>query len=104
MKNGVITSYEITPDTLGLRSHPLTDVLGGDAQLNAEIILNVFKGQKGAYRDIVLANSGACFYVTGHSGTLQEGVKKAADAIDSGKAYEKLQQLVHFTGEVSHVS
>lgn len=104
LKDGLISTYEIYPEQLGLRSYPLSEVLGGDAKLNAEIIVNIFKGQKGAYRDIVLANAGACFYVTGHCNSLQEGVKLAAEVIDSGRAYEKLQQLVQFTGEVSHVS
>jgi anthranilate phosphoribosyltransferase len=58
----------------------------------------------GAPRDVVLANAGACFYVAGHCGTLQEGVKLAGSIIDSGKANTKLAELVRCTGELSHVS
>jgi anthranilate phosphoribosyltransferase len=68
------------------------------------MIRSVYSGQKGAPRDVVLANAGACFYVTGRCATLQEGVKKAADLIDSGLVSAKLEQLVQFTGEISHVS
>ncbi|WP_248925436.1 anthranilate phosphoribosyltransferase [Paenibacillus hamazuiensis] len=104
LKDGDLRTYEITPDFLGLRASSLSEVKGGDAKHNAEMIRSVFAGSLGAPRDIVLANAGACFYVTGLCATLQEGVKLAANVIDSGKAAEKLQQLVHFTGEISHVS
>lgn len=99
-----IKTYVITPELLGLKAYPLKEVVGGDAAANAEIVRSILKGDTGAYRDIVLANTGACFYVTGFSDTLQEGVKLAAQVIDSGKAAEKLNELVQFTGELTHVS
>lgn len=104
LKDGGIRTFEITPEELGLKVYSLKDVVGGDAAVNAEIIRGVFSGAPGACRDVVLANAGACFYVTGFSETLPEGVKLAAQVIDSGKAKEKLEQLVQYTGEVSHVS
>ncbi|WP_375256443.1 anthranilate phosphoribosyltransferase [Paenibacillus sp. JMULE4] len=104
LKDGGIRTFEITPEELGLKVYSLKDVVGGDAAVNAEIIRGIFSGAPGACRDVVLANAGACFYVTGFSETLQEGVKLAAQVIDSGKAKEKLEQLVQYTGEVSHVS
>jgi anthranilate phosphoribosyltransferase len=104
LKSDLITTYTITPDDLGLRAHSIKDVAGGDAALNAEIIRHIFAGEKGPYRDIVLANAAACFYVTGHVGTLQQGVKLAADVIDSGRAEQKLQDLIQYTGELCHVS
>ncbi|MBD0380582.1 anthranilate phosphoribosyltransferase [Paenibacillus sedimenti] len=104
LKIDTISTYMITPDDLGLRAHSIKDVAGGDAQLNAELIRHIFAGEKGPHRDIVLANAAACFYVTGHVGTLQQGVKLAADVIDSGRAEQKLNDLIQFTGELSHVS
>ncbi|UJF36179.1 anthranilate phosphoribosyltransferase [Paenibacillus hexagrammi] len=104
LKDDTITTYLITPDDLGLRAHSIKDVAGGDAHLNAEIIRNIYAGERGAHRDIVLANAAACFYVTGHCGTLQQGVKLAADSIDSGRAAQKLNEYIQFTGEFSHVS
>ncbi|MCZ8512950.1 anthranilate phosphoribosyltransferase [Paenibacillus filicis] len=104
LKNGDIRTFTITPEELGLRTYSLSEVVGGDAKTNAEIVRSIFLGQSGACRDIVLANAGACFYVTGLVDTLQEGVKHAADVIDSGKAAAKLEQLVHYTGEIRHVS
>ncbi|MDR6549478.1 anthranilate phosphoribosyltransferase [Paenibacillus qinlingensis] len=104
LKSDTITTYTITPDDLGLRSHSIKDVAGGDASLNAEIIRHIFAGERGPYRDIVLANTAACFYVTGLVGTLQQGVKLAADVIDSGRAEQKLNDLIQYTGELCHVS
>lgn len=104
LKDGKLRTYDITPDDLGLRPCALDDIAGGDAAENAEKIRIVFSGEKGAYRDIVLANAGACFYVSGVSGTLQEGVKRAANAIDSGAATAMLERLAKKTGALSHVS
>jgi anthranilate phosphoribosyltransferase len=104
LKNGKIETVEITPDDLGLRAHSITEIAGGDAQTNAEIIRRIYNGERGAYRDVVLANAGACFYVSEKCSTLQQGIKIAADLIDSGKAMNKLQELIAYTGEVSHVS
>jgi anthranilate phosphoribosyltransferase len=104
LKNGEIRTYDITPDDIGIRSHSLSAIVGGDAQDNAAIIRNVFNGDKGAHRDVVLANAGACFYVADRCSSLAEGVKLAAHTIDSGKAIAKLNELIQFTGEINHVS
>lgn len=104
LKNGNIHTYEITPDELGLRATSIQDVAGGDARTNAEIMRSVFRGDKGPYRDIVLANAGASFYLTGLCSTLQQGVKLAADTIDSQRAANKLLQLIEMTGDKSYVS
>ncbi|MEI7024541.1 anthranilate phosphoribosyltransferase [Paenibacillus sp. y28] len=104
LKNGDIQTFIVTPDELGLRSHSLSAVVGGDAAHNADMIRRIFSGERGAPRDILLANSGACFYVADRAATLQEGIKMAADIIDSGKAQEKLEQLARYTGAMKHVS
>jgi anthranilate phosphoribosyltransferase len=104
LKNGHIQTYQIVPDDLGLRASDLNALKGGDAQTNAAIIRAIFKGEHSARRDIVLANAGACFYVAGRCGTLQEGVKLAGSIIDSGQANAKLAELIRCTGELSHVS
>jgi anthranilate phosphoribosyltransferase len=104
LKEGKLETYDITPDELGLRTSTIADIAGGDAHENAATIRKVLSGAKGAYRDIVLANAGACLYVAELSGTLQEGVKKAAELIDSGAAAAKLQQLITRTKELGHDS
>ncbi|QQZ60680.1 anthranilate phosphoribosyltransferase [Paenibacillus sonchi] len=104
LKNGVVTTYEITPQELGLSTHPLENVLGGDAAENAAIITGVLQGDVNPYRDIVLANAGACIYVAGLADTLQEGVEQAKAVVDSGAALLKLEQLKAMTKELDYVS
>lgn len=104
LNEGVISTYDITPDDLGLESFPLTEIKGGEPEENAQIIRRVLNGEEGACRNVVLANAGACFYISGLSETLQEGVKMASRTIDSGEANRKLQQLITFTEGISHVS
>ncbi|MNW57936.1 anthranilate phosphoribosyltransferase [compost metagenome] len=64
----------------------------------------MLQGEKGAYRDVVLANAAACIYVSGLADTIREGVAIAAESIDSGKAQSKLEQLIQTTEELSYVS
>ncbi|CQR56872.1 anthranilate phosphoribosyltransferase [Paenibacillus riograndensis] len=104
LKNGMVTTYEITPQELGLSTHPLENVLGGDAAVNAAIITGVLQGDVNPYRDIVLANAGACIYVAGLADTLQEGVEQAKAVVDSGAALLKLEQLKAMTKELDYVS
>ncbi|MDO7905068.1 anthranilate phosphoribosyltransferase [Paenibacillus sp. JX-17] len=104
LQDGQVSTYEIDPEALGLRSCDLSSILGGDAIENAAIIRRVLQGEKGPYRDVVLANAGACIYVAGAAGSLTDGVKAAAEAIDSGKAQGKLDQLIQTTGEYQYVS
>ncbi|MCK8486344.1 anthranilate phosphoribosyltransferase [Paenibacillus sp. MBLB2552] len=104
LKNGEITTYDLQPEDLGLRTYPLEAMIGGDPQTNAEIVRYVLQGAPGAHRDVVLANAGACVYVAGLADNIREGVAIAAEAIDSGKAFNKLEQLIQTTEELSYVS
>ncbi|UVI32400.1 anthranilate phosphoribosyltransferase [Paenibacillus spongiae] len=105
LQDGIVRTYDITPESIGLSTRPLSEVIGGDAAVNAQIIRRIFSGEeKGAYREIVLANAGACIYVGGMAASLREGAEVAAALIDSGQAAEKLNQLIETTGEVAHVS
>ena len=104
LRNGALQSYEVTPAELGLGTYTMKDVAGGDAHANAEIIRSILQGSRGACRDIVLANAGACFYVADRCASLREGAAMAAEAIDSGRAFRKLEELIHCTGDISYVS
>ncbi len=103
--DGKVTTYNITPEELGLTRWPISEVMGGEPEVNAALIRAIFSGeQRGAYRDIVLANAGACIYVGGLAASLSEGVAIAAKVIDSGEAQRKLVSLIQTTGELAHVS
>jgi anthranilate phosphoribosyltransferase len=96
-KSGEVHTYTITPEEFGLRRATLGDIQGGDARQNSRIILEVLEGAKGPRRDIVLLNAAAALVASSTTNELVEGVRAAAESIDSGKAMGKLRQLVAFT-------
>ncbi len=87
------TEYEITPEQFGLERHSLADLKGGEPKLNAEIAKKILGGEKGAGRDAVLLNAGAALHI--YKGiTIADGVKLAAEMIDSGAALKTLEKYV----------
>ncbi|WP_042457430.1 anthranilate phosphoribosyltransferase [Neobacillus dielmonensis] len=94
LEDGVITSRSFQPEEVGLPVYDNKFIKGGDAMENADILVNVLKGEKGAYRDTVLLNAGLGIYTAGKALTITDGIKAAAEVIDSGAAYEKLAVLI----------
>ena len=101
VRDGSVRSYEITPDDVGVGSHPIESIAGGDAKANAAIARAILRGEEGARADIVAANAGAALYVAGVVPTIRDGVALAREAIASGKALEKLEQLVAVSRELA---
>lgn len=105
IKDGIVTTFEITPEQFGFHSCQLADLRGGDAVENAKITRDILSGRrKGAKRDIVLLNAGATLYVGGVAESIEAGVKLAAETLDSGKALEVLEHLVQVSNEEKRVS
>ena len=95
LKNGEINTYSVTPEELGLTRADIEELRGGvDAKESAELMRSVLEGEKGAKREMVLLNSGAALMAAGLCDNLKEGISRAAAIIDSGKAIEKLDQLI----------
>ena len=94
LKNGEIRVFEITPADAGLQPARLSDLVGGDAEVNAAAIRRVLAGEHGPFRDIVVLNAGAALVVAGLADNLEAGVAKAAAAIDSGAARAALERLI----------
>lgn len=94
LKNGEITCFEISPSDVGLPISSAQDLRGGEAAENAVALMSVLKGEKSAYRDVVLMNAAATLIIAGKAATLQEGVKLAINSIDSGAALARLDKLV----------
>lgn len=89
--------FELDPDAFGIPRATPEALAGGDATHNAAIIQHVLAGQKGAARDIVLFNTAAALWLTQKADGIADGLAMAADAIDSGKAKDKLAALIEFT-------
>jgi anthranilate phosphoribosyltransferase len=98
LKNGKIESYNVRPEDLGLARAAREELLGGNPQENAEIAIRILKKEeKGARRQIVLFNAAAAIAVSGQVKDLKEGLKKAAESVDSGAAANKLEELIQFS-------
>lgn len=104
VKNGEITTYQLIPEEVGLLTYDIDDLRGGDAQINASIIRDIFAGKKGAHREIVLLNTGAVLLVADRVQSIQEGIAVARQVIDSGQAKEKLLEAIRYTGGEEYVS
>ncbi|MFZ5867001.1 MAG: anthranilate phosphoribosyltransferase [Thermodesulfobacteriota bacterium] len=94
LHEGEISTYTLVPEDVGLKRARAEEIRGGDAPENASIILNILNGQDGARKDMVLLNAAAALVAAGRAGSMQDGVGLASEAIDSGKALEKLNGLI----------
>lgn len=95
--DGKTKNYTIAPEDFGLKRSSIEAIQGGDPVRNAEIALRILNGESGPNRDMVLLNAGAAIYVAGKAKTIQDGIRLAAESIDSGKAMEKLNTLKKMT-------
>jgi anthranilate phosphoribosyltransferase len=99
LKKGIVSTYTLTPDSLGMLKANPRDIIGGSPQENARDLLSIFKGQKGPKRDLVVINAAAALYVGGIVDSIRQAIPIAEDAIDSGKVMVKFNQFRIFTSE-----
>jgi len=97
LKDGDIKTYNIDGKSLGFenREVPKAESRGQ----SAAITMGILKGDKGPARDICVLNAAAAIYVAGKAESIEEGIRLAEESIDSGKALQKLEEVVKFTGE-----
>ncbi|MBL8579635.1 MAG: anthranilate phosphoribosyltransferase [Mesorhizobium sp.] len=92
--DGQISTFVLTPEAVGLKRYRKEELRGGDAAFNAAALRKLLEGASGAYRDTVLMNAGAGLVVASKADSIGDGVKLAAEAIDTGKAAKVLDRLV----------
>jgi len=89
-----VEEYTLEPADLGLDQHDIDDISGGAPEENAADMRGILEGDvTGAKRDVILANAGAAIYVAGEAASLEAGADAAHEAIESGAAAQKLEQL-----------
>ncbi|WP_049928459.1 anthranilate phosphoribosyltransferase [Halopiger goleimassiliensis] len=89
-----VEEYTLEPADLGLEEHAIGDIAGGSPEENARDMRGIVDGEvTGAKRDVILANAGGAIYVAGEADSLEEGAAIAREAIESGDAAAKLDQL-----------
>lgn len=94
-KDGWMKNYEITPEQFGFERCSSSDLNGGTPEENAAVTRAILSGEeKGHKRNAVLLNAGAAIYIGGKSDSFEEGIAKAADIIDSGRAADLLDKLI----------
>lgn len=93
LNNGEYKSYTIKPEDFGLISCKKEELVGGTPEENAQITLAILKGEKGPKRNAVLLNAGAALYIGGKTDSIADGIKLAAELVDSGKALAKLEEF-----------
>jgi len=101
LKDGEVREYDVSPEELGIKSRSLIGLTVEDPLASLALIRDALgkrtteAGEKAA--DIIILNAGAALYAADHATSLQEGVKLASDALYSGLAREKLNELIAFT-------
>jgi anthranilate phosphoribosyltransferase len=94
LKNGKITSFEVTPEAVGLKRSKLEDLKGGDAAQNAAALRAVLQSEKSAFRDAVVMTTGAALVMDNKVKNYIEGARMAEKAIDNGSALASLEKLI----------
>jgi len=97
LRNGIITTYQIDAQGLGVRRAKLEDLKGGDVEMNVQLIRSILDGKEGPRTDIAVLNAGAALIVAGRAGTLEQGMDVARHAVESGAALQKLNHWIEAT-------
>lgn len=91
--NGIVSLSTITPEDVGLSRAPMESILGGDAETNAAILMDIFSGARSPRRDIVLFNAAAVLVAADLTASLAAGVDLAAKTIDTGAVTNLIDRL-----------
>ncbi len=96
ISRGAIGHRILSPDDFGVPQAVPEDLSGGDVAINVEIARAVLRGSLGPQRDVVLVNAAAALVVAGRATDFLDGMRLAAESIDSGAARGKMEQLRAF--------
>ena len=94
IKDGWFKTYYIKPEDFGFERCTKDDLKGGTPEENAQITRDILAGMQGHKRNAVLLNAGAALYIGGKAESMSDGIKLAAEIIDSGKAQKTLEKVI----------
>jgi anthranilate phosphoribosyltransferase len=97
VENGTVREYQLDPEELGLPQAGVAELRGGDPEHNARALRDVLEGGDGGHRSAVLLNAAGAIAASGHARDLREGLDAARDAVDSGAAAARLDELIAFS-------
>jgi len=93
LEDGKVKNYSLFPEDFGIKRSTIESIRGGNKEENASITLSILNGERGPRRDIVLINSAAALVVAEKADDVKAAVAMTEEAIDSGKALEKLEEV-----------
>ncbi|MCS6952356.1 MAG: anthranilate phosphoribosyltransferase [Bryobacterales bacterium] len=93
IRDGRVRERTVAPADFGVPSARPDELRGGDRDVNCAIARSVLSGARGPQRDVVLVNAAAALVAAGAARDFTEGMQRAADSVDSGAAWRKLEQL-----------
>ncbi|MDH4439386.1 MAG: anthranilate phosphoribosyltransferase [Rhizobium sp.] len=101
LKDGEITTFELTPADFGVETVTLDAIRGGDGAVNAAALREVLGGAKTPYRDVALCNAAASLIVAGKASDVTEGMHLASQSLDGGGAARALETLIAISNSAS---
>jgi anthranilate phosphoribosyltransferase len=101
VRHGALERYTVSPEEVGLAQAQPDEVPGGDPEANAATARRIFAGERGGARDLAVLNAGAAIYAANQAESLEEGVRAAEAAIDSGAVASLLERFVTRTRELA---
>jgi anthranilate phosphoribosyltransferase len=99
LKDGLIRTYDISPEQFFSERAEPADLLGGNPEENAQITRNILNGEKGPKRNVVLINAAAALVAAGQAEDFKQGILMAETAIDDGGAAKKMEALIKYSQE-----
>lgn len=94
VEDGIITSFTIHPEDVGLSVHSIESIRGGDAAMNASILVRVLEGEDSPYTDTAILNAALGLFAYGKVDSVQEGITRATESVQSGRALHTLHSLM----------
>ncbi|MEN5179888.1 anthranilate phosphoribosyltransferase [Comamonas testosteroni] len=102
LKDGVVREYEIHPEDFGIQMVGTRAFRVDNPEESKAMLLGILQGEKGPARDIVCLNAGAALYAANVAESIEDGLRRAREAIDTGAALAKLKALVAFTQQYAN--
>ena len=93
--------YEICPEDFGIETASIDEIKGGTPGENAEVLRSVLNGQKGPRRNVVIMNAAAALVASNMATDFTTGIRMANEAIDSGRALGKMEDLIKLSQKLS---
>ena len=101
LKDGKIKEFIIDPQEYGMKRVPLSEIMGGTAKENANILLKIFDyTATDAQRDIVLINTASALMVDGLARDIQDGLEMGREALLNHRAKKKLKQIIEISNKL----